>query len=102
MIHFIILLFFRNSKILLQFPGRPIALTESPSLVDTVEVLENGLIASKCALRGAIYIWNIEKVLKDDREEDITLRITPLYQLEWSDTDNYFMYLGYDKGELII
>lgn len=86
---------------LLQFPGRPIALTESPSLVDTVEVLENGLIASKCALRGAIYIWNLEKVLKERKDEDVTLRITPLYQLEWSDTDNYFMYLGYDKGKEI-
>ncbi|KAK6639215.1 hypothetical protein RUM43_007485 [Polyplax serrata] len=87
-----------NHRVLLQFPGRPLALTNAPSLVDTVEVLENGFIASKCALRGAIYIWNIEKVIKDSIKEDLTIRITPLYQLEWSNTDNYFMYLGYDKG----
>lgn len=85
---------------MLQFKGRPLALTESPSLVDTAEVLENGLVASKCALHGSIYIWNLETVLGAERvpPENRNIRITPLYQLAWSNTDNYFMYLGYDQG----
>jgi len=58
-------------------------------------------VASKCALHGAIYIWNLEEVLGEDKitNGEKNIRITPLYQLQWSDTDNYFMYLGYDIGK---
>ncbi|GLH03903.1 Uncharacterized protein GBIM_09722 [Gryllus bimaculatus] len=69
-------------------------------LVDSVEVLSNGFVATKCALHGNIYVWNIRDTLKDIKNQH-TLKIAPSYVLKWKDTDNYFMYMGFNKDLLV-
>lgn len=68
-------------------------------LVDSVEALENGQIASKCALHGVIYIWNLEQTMKECKAGNNVYNIIPSHVLKWSDTDNYFMNLGFSKGK---
>ncbi|XP_067012894.1 leucine-rich repeat and WD repeat-containing protein 1 [Anabrus simplex] len=66
---------------------------QTTKLVDSVEVLEEGLVATKCALSGNIYIWNIKESLSKGN-----YNVEPTHVLRWSDTDNYFMYMGYHRS----
>lgn len=67
--------------------------TGDQDLVDCVEAMGDGLIATKCALHGAIYLWSLPDTLKSN-----TLIVKPLHVLRWSNTDNYFMFIGAHKG----
>uniref|UniRef100_A0A1B6DMD0 Leucine-rich repeat and WD repeat-containing protein 1 WD domain-containing protein n=1 Tax=Clastoptera arizonana TaxID=38151 RepID=A0A1B6DMD0_9HEMI len=58
-------------------------------LVDSVEVLGDGTVATKCALHGAIYLWSLSDTLENN-----SLVVKPTHVLRWSNTDNYFMVLG--------
>ncbi|KAG8273132.1 hypothetical protein J6590_027469 [Homalodisca vitripennis] len=58
-------------------------------LVDSVEVVGDGVVATKCALHGAIYLWNLTATLASDSTD-----VKPTHVLRWSDTDNYFMFIG--------
>lgn len=62
-------------------------------LVDSVESLSNGIVATKCALHSAIYLWNLEETLLEN-----SYVVKPTHLLRWSKTDNYFMFMGADKG----
>ncbi|CAH1395866.1 unnamed protein product [Nezara viridula] len=65
-------------------------------LVDSVEVLKEGLIACKYALHSCIYICDL-KPLRDalhECNEIDSFELEPLHILKWSSTDNYFMYMG--------
>lgn len=63
-------------------------------LVDTVEPIQTGkMIASKCALYGNIYLWDLEEALHY-AEEGGNVKIEPAHTLNYSKTDNYFMSMG--------
>ncbi|XP_039296049.1 leucine-rich repeat and WD repeat-containing protein 1 [Nilaparvata lugens] len=76
-----------HSPKLLKF-SMPILPDVESALVDSVEIIGNGLVASKCALHPAIYIWHLPTALK------CNCTVAPTHLLHWSDTDNYFMYIG--------
>uniref|UniRef100_A0A1B6KS80 Leucine-rich repeat and WD repeat-containing protein 1 WD domain-containing protein n=1 Tax=Graphocephala atropunctata TaxID=36148 RepID=A0A1B6KS80_9HEMI len=65
--------------------------TDTQDLVDSVEVVGDGVVATKCALHGAIYLWNLTDTLA--RQSD-SPAVKPTHVLRWSDTDNYFMFIG--------
>ncbi|PSN47611.1 Leucine-rich repeat and WD repeat-containing protein 1 [Blattella germanica] len=61
-------------------------------LVDSVEVLSDGLIATKCALHGAIYLWDLGATLTTGKE---TAVIT--HELRWT---MRFLACGDDRGAI--
>ena len=67
--------------------------SDGHDLVDSVESLRDGIVATKCALHGAIYLWNLKETLLED-----SYIVKPTHVLRWSNTDNYFMFMGADKG----
>ncbi|RZF39074.1 hypothetical protein LSTR_LSTR006611 [Laodelphax striatellus] len=69
----------------------PIKADVETALVDSVEMIGDGWVASKCALHPAIYIWHLPTAL------GCNCTVAPSHLLHWSDTDNYFMYLGLQK-----
>lgn len=66
----------------------------SQDLVDSVEAMADGLIATKCALHGAIYLWNLTETLASKTDA-----VKPTHVLRWSETDNYYMFIGVQTGE---
>ncbi|XP_049785825.1 leucine-rich repeat and WD repeat-containing protein 1-like [Schistocerca cancellata] len=86
----------------LKMPPMPGSINaNSPQLVDSIEVLGCGRIAAKCALHGAIYIWSLAEALKSCKSRRI-VKILPAYTLKWSNTDNYFMNMGFSKGSGVL
>lgn len=73
--------------------------------MDSVEVIGPGLVASKCALHEAIYVWNLTAALNAGCVPDLASNKSCLYHtqpthvLQWSNTDNYYMYIGAQTGE---
>lgn len=65
-------------------------------LVDSVAVLGKGVVASKCALHGNIYVWNLKETLQENADKSSCI-IAPSHVLKWKDTDNYFMNIGYNE-----
>lgn len=66
---------------------------DTQDLVDSVEAIADGVIATKCALHGAIYLWNLTETLASQ-----TGAVKPTHVLRWSETDNYFMFMGVQAG----
>ncbi|XP_026273112.1 leucine-rich repeat and WD repeat-containing protein 1-like isoform X1 [Frankliniella occidentalis] len=63
-------------------------------LVDSVEPIKNGkIVASKCALYGSIYLWDLEEAIDHCGDRGHT-KVQPAHILDYSKTDNYFMSLG--------
>ncbi|KAJ1519537.1 hypothetical protein ONE63_004817 [Megalurothrips usitatus] len=75
------------------FPLKPGVDDRDYQLVDSVEPIQNGkIIASKCALHGNIYLWDLEEAIEDCMGNSSTVR--PAHILNYSNTDNYFMSMG--------
>ncbi|XP_065202188.1 leucine-rich repeat and WD repeat-containing protein 1-like [Planococcus citri] len=70
-------------------------------LVDSVEKINDKLIAVKCALHGYIYICSLDNI-KNLARDSQCIGLQPNYNLNWSKTDNYFMGISvnYEKGLL--
>jgi hypothetical protein len=81
------------------FPRKHMQNTTEPQLVDSLEVVGDGVIATKCALHGVIYLWNLMATLAARGECQDTITVTPICVLSWSNTDNYFMNMGCNPGE---
>ncbi|XP_023709510.1 leucine-rich repeat and WD repeat-containing protein 1 isoform X2 [Cryptotermes secundus] len=76
-----------------QFPRKHIQNTSEPQLVDSLVLLGDGMVGTKCALHGVIYVWDLMATLAANGEEQ-QLTVTPIRVLTWSNTDNYFMNMG--------
>ncbi|XP_069674110.1 leucine-rich repeat and WD repeat-containing protein 1-like isoform X2 [Periplaneta americana] len=64
--------------------------TSEPQLVDSIEMVGQSTVATKCALHGVIYLWNLTSAIQGDA----VTTVQPTHVLQWSDTDNYFMNMG--------
>lgn len=72
---------------------------QNEKVIDAIEIVNDSWIATKVALHGVIYIFNLNTALskiKDDR-----CVVKPAYLLKWSDTDNYFMSCGIGLSKYI-
>lgn len=69
---------------------------QNEKVIDSVEVVKSSWIATKVALHGVIYIFNLDVTLS--KVENNTCVVKPEYILKWSDTDNYFMSCGIDPS----
>ena len=72
-------------------------------MVDSLAVVGEETVATKCALHGLIYIWDLKTSTESLNEETKTDKIIEkevkvLSTLQWLDTDNYFMNIGCFKG----
>ncbi|KAG8228250.1 hypothetical protein J437_LFUL015055 [Ladona fulva] len=77
--------------------------SEEESLVDSVVCIPgSSLVALKVALRGVIYIWDLQNTIEEEDTNSkvklgfkgAKLKINPVKYLKWSDTDDYFMSMG--------
>jgi hypothetical protein len=82
-----------------QFPKKHIQNTSEPQLVDSLVLVGDGMVATKCALHGVIYLWDLMATLAASGEGQQTITVTPIRVLTWSNTDNYFMNMGCHSGE---
>jgi hypothetical protein len=92
MVSFYYIRFCRSGGVRLVLPDNPHGV--SSRLVDSVEALGDGRIAVKCALHASIYIFDLRPLASSGRPPFID-PVTPTSRLAWSDTDNYFMYMGF-------
>ncbi|XP_042232743.1 leucine-rich repeat and WD repeat-containing protein 1-like isoform X1 [Homarus americanus] len=78
------------------------------SVLDSVCMLRDDLLAAKCALHGQIYIFSISRSLKkrtmaksgSQFETQVTDDL--MLKLKWSNTDNYYMNMGVDPISCIL
>ncbi|KAL1110285.1 hypothetical protein AAG570_008362 [Ranatra chinensis] len=77
-------------------------LRDGSKLVDSVNVIGNGIIACKCALHGVIYICDISVINNHEINSDRAIKLIPRNILTWKNTDNYFMYMGSNPGSNIL
>jgi hypothetical protein len=82
-----------------QFPRKYMQNTSEPQLVDSLQVVQDGVIATKCALHGVIYLWDLMATLSARGDDQGAIAVTPIRVLNWSNTDNYFMNIGCHPGE---
>jgi hypothetical protein len=82
-----------------QFPRKHTQNTSEPQLVDSLQVVQDSLIATKCALHGVIYLWDLMATLSARGNGQGAITVTPIRVLSWSSTDNYFMNIGCHPGE---
>lgn len=68
------------------------------NIVDSIEVMKNGFIASKCVLHGVIYIWHIRNVEISNNSKLITVNVIPNYILNWCLTENYYLEINTNYG----
>lgn len=73
--------------------------TSEPQLVDSLVLVGDSIVATKCALHGVIYLWDLMATLTASGEGHQTITVTPIRVLTWSNTDNYFMNMGCHPGE---
>jgi len=72
-------------------------------IVDSVGVVSEWSIVTKCALHGLLYLWDLKKSTQtlelQDKEHKLVIEKSAemLSVLKWSDTDNYFMNLSCHK-----
>lgn len=92
-------LFFSLPMIKFQFPRKHIQRASETQLVDSLEVVGESMIATKCALHGVIYLWDLMAALAASGKEHTTITVTPICVLSWSNTDNYFMNMGCHQGD---
>ncbi|KAJ4449327.1 hypothetical protein ANN_00725 [Periplaneta americana] len=72
--------------------------TSEPQLVDSIEMVGQSTVATKCALHGVIYLWNLTSAIQGDA----VTTVQPTHVLQWSDTDNYFMNMGCHPGQFLL
>lgn len=93
--------FFRQDQKLIVFelPENPKDLykEQNEKVIDSVEVVENSWIATKVALHGVIYIFNLDETLSKINANKCVVK--PPFVLQWSNTDNYFMSCGVGLGK---
>lgn len=93
--------FFRQDQKLIVFelPENPKDLykEKNEKVIDSVEVVENSWIATKVALHGVIYIFNLDETLSKINANKCVVK--PPFVLQWSNTDNYFMSCGVGLGK---
>lgn len=58
-------------------------------------MLGDNLIATKYALRGVIYIWDLTRLT----EQEGNLEVTCSFVLHWSSTDEYHIELAWNKSK---
>jgi len=83
---------------------------ENP-LVDSLTMVSEWVVASKCALHGLIYVWdlkatvknvNFDNVTEGDENKVVEQEVSLLGTLKFAETDNYYMNLGSHKGNGLI
>lgn len=78
------------------------------SVLDSVCMLRDDLLAAKCALHGQIYVFSLEKALsqrklnKSVNQYETTVVEKSILRLKWSDTDNYYMNMGVDSRSCVL
>jgi hypothetical protein len=82
-----------------QFPRKQTTNPGEPQLVDSLQVVQGSVIATKCALHGVIYLWDLMTTLSARENGQGAITVTPICVLSWSSTDNYFMNIGCHPGE---
>lgn len=65
---------------------------QNENVIDSIEIIKDNWIATKVALHGVIYVFNLDKALSKINDDKCVVH--PSYILKWSDTDNYFMSSG--------
>lgn len=65
---------------------------QNENVVDSIEIVKDNWIATKVALHGVIYIFDLKNALSNINNNMCV--VYPSYVLKWSDTDNYFMSCG--------
>lgn len=79
----------------------------SYSIVDSICMIDESTIISKCILHGCMYVFNLTKTVTgyDTEEFDNAKRIEKdaklVATLDWSKTDNYYMNIGCNSQGLI-
>lgn len=70
---------------------------QNEKVIDSIEIVKDSWIATKVALHGVIYIFNLDETLSKIKKNKCVVK--PQYVLQWSDTDNYFMSCGVGLGK---
>ena len=72
-------------------------------IVDSVGVVSEWSIVTKCALHGLLYLWDLKKSTQtlesEGKEQNLVIEKSAVMMsvFKWSDTDNYFMNLSCHK-----
>ncbi|MCL4130163.1 UNVERIFIED_CONTAM: hypothetical protein GTU68_051455 [Idotea baltica] len=76
---------------------------DSGTVVDSICLIRDNILALKCALHGFIYLFNISKHLDDATYNPdsgrgvLELVSDDILHLQWSGTDNFYMNMGADR-----
>lgn len=73
---------------------------QNENVIDSIEIVKDSWIATKVALHGVIYIFNLDTTLSKMKNNKCIVK--PAYILKWSDTDNYFMSCSVGLGESLV
>lgn len=84
--------------IVFEFPDNPNDLyrNQKENVIDSIEVVKDSWIATKIALHGVIYIFDLNATYSKIKNNKGVVK--PECILKWSDTDNYFMSCGVGLG----
>ncbi|KAK3876780.1 hypothetical protein Pcinc_018457 [Petrolisthes cinctipes] len=78
------------------------------TVLDSVVMVRDDLLAAKCALHGQIYIFSLKEALKKRTvtknaiQYEVVVKEEMMLRLRWSDTDNYYMNMGVDPSSCIL
>jgi len=77
----------------------------SKSIVDSICMIDESTIISKCILHGCMYVFNLAKTVAgfdiDDTSKKEEKEAKVIATLDWSKTDNYYMNIGSNSQGLI-
>ncbi|KAG0694202.1 Leucine-rich repeat and WD repeat-containing protein 1 [Chionoecetes opilio] len=78
------------------------------SVLDSVAMLRDDLLAAKCALHGQIYVFSITKAINSAKynkslsQLQTEVKASMMISLRWSNTDNYYMNMGVDPRSCVL
>ncbi|XP_063850199.1 leucine-rich repeat and WD repeat-containing protein 1-like isoform X2 [Scylla paramamosain] len=78
------------------------------SVLDSIAMLRDDLLAAKCALHGQIYVFSVSRALgaakynKNRGQLQSEVKNSMMVSLRWSDTDNYYMNMGVDPRSCVL